>query len=97
MTTSSPKVTKTRPRWLPVSIIITAGLWALISLAIFPLSQGTLPFQLKLFDEKGTPFLGRILTFEGSLLLALAIMGLAYLITIRRPVPDMAARAPRRS
>jgi len=77
-----------------VSIIITAGLWALISLAIFPLSQGTLPFQLKLFDEKGTPFLGRILTFEGSLFLALAIMGLAYLITIRRPVPDMAARAP---
>jgi hypothetical protein len=44
MTTSSPKVTETRPRRLPVSIIITAGLWALCTLAIFPLSQGTLPF-----------------------------------------------------
>jgi hypothetical protein len=94
MTLSSPKVTETRRRRLPLSIIITAALWALMTLAIFPLSQGTLPFQLKLFDDKGTPFLGRILTFEGSLLLALAIMGLAYLVTLRRPVPDMAARAP---
>ena len=75
-------------------LIITAGLWVLMTLAIFPLSQGTLPFQLKLFDDKGTPFLGRIFIFEGSLFLALVIMGLAYLVTIRRPVPDMAARAP---
>lgn len=93
MTLSTPKVTKTRRR-LPLSIIITAGLWVLMTLAIFPLSQGTLPFQLKLFDDKATPFLGRLLTFEGSLLLALALMGLAYLVTLRRPVPDMAARAP---
>ena len=94
MTQSSPKLTETRPRRLPVSILITVGLWALCTLAIFPLSQGTLPFQLKLFDDKGTPFLGRIFIFEGSLFLALGMMGLAYLITIRRPVPDMAARAP---
>ena len=94
MTQSSPKLTETRPRRLPVSILITVGVWALCTLAIFPLSRGTLPFQLKLFDDKGTPFLGRIFIFEGSLLLALGMMALAYLITIRRHVPDMAARAP---
>jgi hypothetical protein len=94
MTPSSSNVAKTRRRGLPVSIMITAVLWALITLAIFPLSQGTLPFHIKLFDERGTPFLGRILILEGSLVEALVIMGLAYLITAQRPVPDMAARAP---
>ena len=47
MTPSSSNVAKR----LPVSIMITTGLWALITLAIFPLSQGTLPFHIKLFDE----------------------------------------------
>jgi hypothetical protein len=94
MTPSSPNVTEIRPRRLPLSVIITAGLWALMTLAIFPLSQGTLPFHLKLFDERGTPFLGRVLAPEGTLLESLVIMGLAYLITARRPMPDMAARAP---
>jgi hypothetical protein len=94
MTQMTPTVTTTRPRRLPVSIIITVGVWALCTLAVFPLSHGTLPFQLKLFDDKGTPFLGRIFIVEGSLFLALGMMGLAYLVTIRRPVPDMASRAP---
>src|SRR5258708_29257791 len=90
----SPNTTGTRRRRLPLSVIITTALWALASLAIFPLSQGTLPFHLKLFDERGTPFLGRVLAPEGTLLEALVIMGLAYLITMRRPLPDLAARVP---
>ena len=64
-----------RGRRVPLSVVITVGIWAVLTLAIFPLSQGTIPFQLKLFEDKGTPFLGQVLTFEGSLVLALVLIG----------------------
>ena len=77
-----------------MSILITVGLWALWHARHFLLSQGTLPFHLKLFANKGTPFSGPIIAAEGSLFVALGLIALTYLVTIRRPVPDLAARAP---
>ncbi len=94
MTTSTPNATPTRQRCLPRSILVTIGLWALVTLAIFLLSQGALPFHLPLYQAKGTPYLGPIIGSESTLLVALAMIGLIYLVTARRAVPDMAARAP---
>ena len=91
-THGSPKIR--RRRRVALSVVVTVGIWAALTLAIFPLSQGSIPFQLKLFQDKGTPFLGQVFTFEGSLVLALVIIGVAYLVTRHRPVPDLAARAP---
>lgn len=90
-THGAPKI---RRRRVALSVVVTVGIWAFLTLAIFPLSQGSIPFQLKLFQDKGTPFLGQVFTFEGSLVLALVIIGVAYLVTRHRPVPDLAARAP---
>jgi hypothetical protein len=79
---------------LPLSILVTIALWALGTLAIFLLSQGTLPFQLPLYQAKGASYLGPIIGSESTLFIALALIGLIYLVTARRSVPDMAARAP---
>ncbi len=92
MTTSAPNATQTRQRRLPLSVLVTIGLWALGTLAIFLLSQGTLPFHLPLFQGKG--YFGPIIGTEGSLLVALVLIALIYLVTLRRTPPDMAARAP---
>jgi hypothetical protein len=89
---SAPNATLTRQRQLPRSILVAAGLWALGTLAIFLLSQGTLPFHLPIFQGKG--YLGPIIGSEGTLLIALGLIALIYLVTARRTVPDMAARAP---
>jgi hypothetical protein len=94
MTTSAPDTTQSRQRRFPFSVLIAVGLWALCTLAIFPLSHGVLPFHIKLFDERGTPFLGRILSPEATLVESLAMMGLILLITLRRRIPDLAARVP---
>jgi hypothetical protein len=94
MTTSAPDTTQTRQRRFPLSVIIAVGFWVLCTLAIFPLSQGVLPFEIKLFDERGTSFLGRILSPEATLVESLAMMGLILLITLRRRIPDLAARVP---
>ena len=75
-------------------VLIAAGLWALGTLAIFVLSQGTLPFHLKLFATRSTSFSGPIIATEGSLFVALGLIALTYLVTIRRVAPDLAARAP---
>jgi hypothetical protein len=81
-------------RRIPTSIIVTIILWALCTVAIFVLSQGTLPFQLKLFDDKGTPFLGRVIAIEVGLVFPLFLIALIYMITRRRVVPDLRTRAP---
>src|SRR5215472_13284613 len=94
MTTSAPNATQTKQRRLPRSVLITLGLWALGTLAIFLLSQGTLPFHLPLFQAKGASYLGPIIGTESTLFIALAMIGLIYLVTARRAVPDMAARVP---
>jgi hypothetical protein len=97
MITSTPNATPTRKRRLPRSILITIALWALGTLAIFLLSQGTLPFQLPIYQAKGVSYLGPIIGSESTLFIALAMIGLVYLVTARRAVPDMAARVPSRA
>jgi len=94
MTVSAPNAIQTTLRRLPRSILVTIALWALGTLAIFLLSQGTLPFDQPLFQAKGTSYLGPIIGAEGTLFIALAMIVLIYRVTARRAVPDLAARAP---
>jgi len=94
MTASAPNAIQTGLHRLPRSILVTIGLWALGTLAIFLLSQGTLPFHQPLYQAKGSSYLGPIIGSESTLFIALAMIGLIYLVTARRVVPDMAARAP---
>ena len=57
------------------------------------MEQAMYPVQFSV-DYPDRP-LDRVTTcFRLFMVIPIAIMGLAYLITLRRPVPDMAARAP---
>src|SRR5215471_4535564 len=94
MITSTPNATPARKRRVPLSILVTIALWALGTLAIFLLAQGRLPFELPIYQAKGVSYLGPIIGSESTLFIALAMIGLVYLVTARRAVPDMAARVP---
>jgi hypothetical protein len=74
--------------------LLAAVAVAIVIAAIFPLSQGMLPFQIRVFAERGQPFWGPIIGAVGSLLVALIVIGVALLVTWRRTPPDMLARAP---
>ena len=53
-----------------------------------------MPFQLPLYQAKGASYIGSIIGSESTLFIAFAMIGLIYLVTARRAVPDMAARVP---
>ena len=52
-------------------------------------ARARLPFQLRLFEDKGTPFLGQIFTFEGWLVLGLVIIGVACVLIAARHRPGL--------
>jgi hypothetical protein len=97
MSVSTPPVMQTKTRRVSASVVVALIAWAAGTALIFPLSQGTLPFHFKIFDQRGEPFLGPILGAEGSLATALLIMAISAVVTLRRTVPDIAARAPERA
>lgn len=74
------------------SFWIALVIWAACAAAIFPLSQGALPFN--------RPSLARVavrLQIYAAIFgwfYALIFMGVTYALTRRRAIPDMAARAP---
>src|SRR5215472_5976364 len=76
-----------RQRRVPLSILVTIGLWALGTLAIFLLSQGTLPFHLPYYQARGASSLGPLIGSESTLFIALAMIGLIFLVTARRGCP----------
>ncbi len=86
----------TRPLWARFiylrSVQLVAAFWIISTILVLVLARDGLPFDRPLVE-------GASLTFElinswGNLLVALILMGIAYLVTRGRSVPDMAARAP---
>jgi hypothetical protein len=76
------------------SVQIALLLWVACSAAIFPLSQGTLPFNQPRLA--GTPFRVQIYGTIFGWLFALIFIAVTYALTRRRAIPDMASRAPNR-
>ena len=76
------------------AVQFTAAFWLLGTLAAFVLvGDAGLPFG----DRVGTAVGAELFTVWGGLVVALLLVAVAYGITRRRTVPDMAARAPKRS
>ena len=76
------------------AVQFAAAFWLLGTLAAFILvGGGGLPFG----DRAGTPVSAELFTVWGGLIVALLLVAVAYGMTWRRTVPDMAARVPERS
>jgi MFS family permease len=74
---------------------ITAAGWVAISGIAFVLADETLPFDRPVLE--GVSVVTQIVNGWLNLLGASVLIGIAYLMTRRRPIPDVAARAPERS
>src|ERR1700682_4211336 len=77
----------------PVQIAIL--LWLAASLAVFPVSGGKLPFNRPLLNS--LPLLAQIIAPFIVLIIVFVEMAITYVLTRRRILPDMAARAPERA
>ena len=74
------------------SVWVALLLWMACIGAIFPLSHGALPFHRPILQ--GVPVRTQVLVQFLSPVPPLLLMGVTYLLTRKRIVPDMAARAP---
>lgn len=74
---------------------ITAALWVAANACAIWLAHGHLPFDRPAIAR--LPFALQMAAPSVTLLEVFALMGLVYLITRRRAIPDMAARAPAHS
>ena len=79
-----------RQRSFQVALI----LWVAISLAMVALCHGTMPLPMGPHPQTPVAF---VIGSQTSLVLLILLIGLVGLITRRRPMPDLAARAPERS
>lgn len=77
------------------SVQLTVVLWVAGNLAVLPLAGGRLPFHRP--DLHHAPFSLQLLTPNLAMLEALGLVGLACVLTRRRVVPDVGARAPERA
>lgn len=80
-----------RERSVPVAL----GLWIVCSIAVFPLSHGSLPFNRPLMAR--LPLFVQVLAPTAILTAIFALMGITYFLTRRRVIPDLASRAPERA
>jgi hypothetical protein len=74
------------------SFWIAVVIWAGCAAAISPLSHGTLPFHRPVF--RGVAYGPQVQLAVFGWLYALVFMGVTYVLTRRRVIPDMGARAP---
>ena len=74
------------------SVQLALAVWFACIVAIFPLSHGTLPFHRPSVSE--VSFRGQVLLQMLSPIFPFFLMGITYLLTRRRLIPDMASRAP---
>jgi hypothetical protein len=72
----------------------TAALWVVSYLVVLWLAQGSLPFERPAVAQ--LPFALQMAAPSITLLEIFVLMGLVFLLTRRRVIPDMAARAPER-
>jgi hypothetical protein len=71
------------------------AIWILVYLVVLMLADGSLPFDRPAVAK--LPFALQIAAPSITFIEIFALMGLVFLITRRRSIPDMAARAPERS
>lgn len=102
-TTTTPPPPPPRPpaarRRLPAllhrrSVQAAIAGWAATNIALVVVSAGHLPFHASTLAEP--PALAAVLKADAMLLEVFALMVVVALLTRRRPVPDLAARAPAR-
>jgi len=74
------------------SFQIALVLWVAASFAVFPLSGGRLPFNRPAMANFSVGF--QVIAATVVLALMFLQMGVVYLLTRRRTIPDMASRAP---
>lgn len=74
------------------SFQVAVLLWIAASYAVFPLSQGALPFNRPSMAD--FPVQKQVIVPDVVLAAFLILMGVIYLLTRRRMVPDLAARSP---
>lgn len=74
------------------SLQVSVLLWIACIAAIFPLSHGKLPFDRPVLA--GASLLAQVILQAISPLPPLVLMGVTYLLTRRRILPDMSSRAP---
>jgi hypothetical protein len=74
------------------SVQIALGLWVACSIAIFPLSHGTLPLNRPLLAK--LPLTAQVLAPIVTMAWIFLLMGVTYFLTRRRAIPDLASRAP---
>ena len=89
-----------RPPWLRFlslrSVQLTAAFWVLATIAVFLIvGDGELPFGERPSLE-GVLLAGEVINGWANVGVALILIGVTYLVTKGRAVPDMAARAPGR-
>src|SRR5215204_6302095 len=91
-----------RPPWARFlflrSVQVVAGFWVLATIAVFLLvgADGELPFAEGPSLE-GVLLAGQVINAWATLGIALILIGVTFLITRGRDVPDMAARAPEKT
>jgi hypothetical protein len=90
-----------RPPWLRFlslrSVQLTAAFWVCATIAVFLIvGDGELPFGERPSLE-GVLLGGEVINGWANVGVALILIGVTYLVTKGRAVPDMAARAPGRS
>ncbi len=91
---------RTQPSWFSKilrhrGVQLTLVLWIIGHVLIVLLSNGTLPFDRPAFAD--APFIMQLLVPSIMLLEVFVLMGLTYMLTRNRTIPDVAARAPERS
>ena len=74
------------------NIVIAVLVWVVFIVAIFPLSGGMLPFNRPLMARMS--FRAQVAVQVFLPVFPLFLMGVTYLLTRRRAIPDLAARAP---
>jgi hypothetical protein len=90
-----------RPPWAHFlflrSVQVVAGFWVLATIAVFLIvGDGELPFGERPSLE-GVLLAGQVIYGWATFGIALILIGVTYLVTRGRAVPDMAARAPEKT
>jgi hypothetical protein len=77
------------------SVQITILAWVLANVLVVVLARGHLPFHRPLVEDR--PFASQLVFANLAMIEVLILIGVAYALTRRRVVPDLAARAPDRA
>jgi hypothetical protein len=77
------------------AVQVAALLWIVANVAVVLLAGGLLPFDRPALA--GMPFVQQVALPSFGLIEVFALMAVVYILTARRAIPDLAARAPERA